>query len=806
MNSENMDSRGGPGEEVDLMDELLESGENFDELNDVVSDDKINKKRSGHHSSGSDASKLNKRSDNTTDPQINRGRTRSGNSHSTRTNVSHGGRRSSEGGAGMKNSDTLSKMSSSNNAPLSPNNCELGNSSTSGPGVKTNIGNSDSGTKKRPKEAITAPKKKIEAPSNSSKDMDELTDVDDDELMDFEDSPRHSDGAISSAGENNRTSREPSFSGASRASSTSRNQSPAPRDEDEANNSDSGRRENDSSNKRNRSSSVRSEREEKTEDTEEQVATNATSTATGKKKYDYITKINYLFREARFFLMKSNNEENIALSKSKGVWSTPPQNETKVNQAVKECRNVILLYSVKESGKFCGFARVAGESRRDLPPVSWVLPPGLSARALGGVFTLDWISKKDLPFSKTLHLYNPWNEGKSVKIGRDGQEIEPRVAEELCRLFPKDETVSLTSALLRSKKRAKATAGSNRGPIRRPLLLPGERRNNGRNGPGANFNAAANYNSNFNYRSGGGDHYYSASFRSRGGRGGGDFQQRSRGGGFGGGDRRGGGGGGNARRDGGAGGMSGRQSFRGARTEYFSRGGGRGRGYAGDGEGYSGGGVRRKRYDDEDYDAGPRPKRSRELDDKPSGGYGGGGEGVRGGRDRSPAHPSSPYRSSSSSSAFRRDVGASSNSSGGGYGGGSSQQQTMFSVPPPKISSSHNSAPLSYQDFLLREMRDYASTRPSSSSSLPPMAFPPPPPFAPLSPPRYYDPPPLPDYVSAPPPPPSSRSARASGADKTHSRSANVESYDRSVDEFLQRNRDRRRDDSRERRSYRDRR
>ena len=76
--------------------------------------------------------------------------------------------------------------------------------------------------------------------------------------------------------------------------------------------------------------------------------------APGKKKYDYITKVNYLFREARFFLMKSNNEDNINLSKSKGVWSTPPQNEAKLNQAVKECRNVILVYSVKESGKFCG--------------------------------------------------------------------------------------------------------------------------------------------------------------------------------------------------------------------------------------------------------------------------------------------------------------------------------------------------------------------------------------------------------------------------------------------------------------------
>ena len=80
----------------------------------------------------------------------------------------------------------------------------------------------------------------------------------------------------------------------------------------------------------------------------------STAPQTGKKKYDYMTKINYLFREARFFLMKSNNEENINLSKAKGVWSTPPQNEAKINMAVKDCRNVILIYSVKESGKFCG--------------------------------------------------------------------------------------------------------------------------------------------------------------------------------------------------------------------------------------------------------------------------------------------------------------------------------------------------------------------------------------------------------------------------------------------------------------------
>lgn len=147
-----------------------------------------------------------------------------------------------------------------------------------------------------------------------------------------------------------------------------------------------------------------------------------------KSAYDYMTKLNYLFRETRFFVIKSNNAENVTLSKSKGVWSTLPQNEANLNQAFREGRNVILIFSVKESGKFAGFARMVGESRRDVPTVSWVLPHGLTAKALGGVIEVDWVCKKELSFNCTGHLYNPWNEGKPVKIGRDGQEIEQKVS------------------------------------------------------------------------------------------------------------------------------------------------------------------------------------------------------------------------------------------------------------------------------------------------------------------------------------------------------------------------------------------
>ena len=114
------------------------------------------------------------------------------------------------------------------------------------------------------------------------------------------------------------------------------------------------------------------------------------------KSYDYATKLNYLFRDARFFVVKSNNMENIGIAKSRGVWSTPTQNEARLNKAFDEVRNVLLIYSGKESGKFSGFARLSTPSARTTTPIPWVLPPGLSARALGGVFKIDWICKKVL--------------------------------------------------------------------------------------------------------------------------------------------------------------------------------------------------------------------------------------------------------------------------------------------------------------------------------------------------------------------------------------------------------------------------
>ncbi|CAF3816104.1 unnamed protein product [Rotaria sp. Silwood1] len=168
-----------------------------------------------------------------------------------------------------------------------------------------------------------------------------------------------------------------------------------------------------------------------------------------------------IFHDTVYFLIKSGNEENVSLAKAKGVWSTPPANENKLNRAFRQHRNVILIFSVAESKAFQGFARMSCEARHDSQPINWVLPPGMSNRAFSGVIYIDWISRRSLPFNQTLHLFNSWNENKPVKIGRDGQEIEPRCAETLCRLFPSDPTIDILSI----SRKADKHKSSSRSPL-----------------------------------------------------------------------------------------------------------------------------------------------------------------------------------------------------------------------------------------------------------------------------------------------------------------------------------------------------
>ena len=64
---------------------------------------------------------------------------------------------------------------------------------------------------------------------------------------------------------------------------------------------------------------------------------------------------------------------------------------------------------------------------------------------------VKWQTIFDLPFGNTMHLHNPLNEGKPIKISRDGQEMEPAVGYELACLFDEGYSANPEQSLKRRK-------------------------------------------------------------------------------------------------------------------------------------------------------------------------------------------------------------------------------------------------------------------------------------------------------------------------------------------------------------------
>ncbi|XP_074546808.1 3'-5' RNA helicase YTHDC2 [Halichoeres trimaculatus] len=136
----------------------------------------------------------------------------------------------------------------------------------------------------------------------------------------------------------------------------------------------------------------------------------------------------------RYFIMKSSNMKNIEISQQKGIWSTTPTNETKLSRAFMSSSIIILIFSVQGSGHFQGYARMTSAVSRENCQ-DWGLV------GLGGVFSVEWIHRQNLPFHCSQHILNPWNDNKKVQISRDGQELEPHAGSQLLLLWERNNEV-----------------------------------------------------------------------------------------------------------------------------------------------------------------------------------------------------------------------------------------------------------------------------------------------------------------------------------------------------------------------------
>ncbi|KAJ7447633.1 YT521-B-like domain-containing protein [Mycena latifolia] len=146
----------------------------------------------------------------------------------------------------------------------------------------------------------------------------------------------------------------------------------------------------------------------------------------------------------RYFILKSLTREDLDLSVRTGKWTTQKHNEGVLDRAFRTAKDVFLVFSVNKSSEFYGYARMAGRvgqgegarvtsslratrgsvvtanSRVPAPEESW-----------GHEFKLQWLCTARLPFQRTRHIRNPWNNGHEVKVSRDGTELEPSVGQAL---------------------------------------------------------------------------------------------------------------------------------------------------------------------------------------------------------------------------------------------------------------------------------------------------------------------------------------------------------------------------------------
>lgn len=135
-----------------------------------------------------------------------------------------------------------------------------------------------------------------------------------------------------------------------------------------------------------------------------------------------------LYENARFFIIKSSNKENVDLSQKYSEWATTVTNQKKLNEAFQN-NNVILIFSVNKSGNFQGYAIMTSFISDKVSNI-W---QNESSVKLGGSFTVQWLCMCEMPFSKLKNLVNPLNNNEFVIKSRDTQELTKEIGITLCK-------------------------------------------------------------------------------------------------------------------------------------------------------------------------------------------------------------------------------------------------------------------------------------------------------------------------------------------------------------------------------------
>ncbi|XP_010242050.1 PREDICTED: YTH domain-containing family protein 1 isoform X12 [Nelumbo nucifera] len=146
-----------------------------------------------------------------------------------------------------------------------------------------------------------------------------------------------------------------------------------------------------------------------------------------------------VYENAKFFVIKSFNEDDIHKSIKYGVWASTPNGNKKLDTAFHEAETwlsetgnkcpVFLFFSVNASGQFVGLAEMIGQVDFNKDMDFWHLDKW------SGFFPVKWHIIKDVPNAQLRHIILENNDNKPVTNSRDTQEIGFKQGLEMLTIF-----------------------------------------------------------------------------------------------------------------------------------------------------------------------------------------------------------------------------------------------------------------------------------------------------------------------------------------------------------------------------------
>ena len=148
--------------------------------------------------------------------------------------------------------------------------------------------------------------------------------------------------------------------------------------------------------------------------------------------------LNEINTDCKFFIIKSNNEENIHKSIKYGVWSSSKKGNKLLSDAfdiTKEIGSfVYLIYSCNGTGKYSGIAKMKTRCDYNKTFNYWT-----QDNRWPGLFDVEWKLIKDVPFEefKNIIIIMKNKELKPVIFARDTQKIPFEQAKKMLTIIEK---------------------------------------------------------------------------------------------------------------------------------------------------------------------------------------------------------------------------------------------------------------------------------------------------------------------------------------------------------------------------------